>query len=75
MLTLIGYTKGLQGKAFPLLKRSGTCGRVSIFQKTSEVLLSGPLSLGTSVGFRLSESGLCTRKFVEIPNYTLNVST
>ena len=75
MLTLIDYTKGLQRFTFPLLKRSGTCGRVSIFQKTSEVLLSGPLSLGTSVGLRLSESGLCTIKFVEIPNYTLNVST
>lgn len=50
-------------------------GGFQFFKKTSEVLLSGPLSLGTSVGFRLSESGLCTRKFVEIPNYTLNVST
>ena len=67
MLTLTGYTKRPQGFALPLFKRSGTCGRVSIFQKTSQVLLSEPLTLGTSVGLMLSVSGLCTIKSVEIP--------
>lgn len=40
----------------------------NFFLKTCQVLLFGPLTLGTSVGLMLSESGLCTIKFVEIPN-------
>lgn len=38
------------------------------FSKTSQVLLFGPLTLGTSVGLMLSGSGRCTIQLVEIPN-------
>lgn len=37
-------------------------------KKTSQVLLLGPLTLGTSAGLMLRLSGLCTIKCVEIPN-------
>lgn len=43
-------------------------GGFRFFRKTSQVLLLGPLTLGTSVGLMLRISGLCTIRCVEIPN-------
>ena len=50
-------------------------GGFQFFKKLLRFFFLDLLSLGISVGLRLSESGLCTIKFVEIRNYTLNVST